>query len=469
MAGFARYALREPHEAAKLPFIAWNELFRFDWWGRRGAAIDAALSEGRGYVPPYGPPGLNPAPRVLADGCALAPYAVVPDPALIDGFRRRFAALHIKFAVYVAPLSDCDRSFAAVGPPGTGLPTTSPIRCLTPTSWPTRSASISWARGRRRTAALLPGSFARRCSGPRQARSPIRHPHRSDGVMLFNSVAFVFVFLPMAVVGYSLAGRAGRSAAAAWLVACSLVFYAGWNPVFVVLLVGSVAFNYACARAIVGSAARPARQSAVLIFGIAGNLGLLFYYKYLFPLLAFLHGLGLGGAAAAGSVVLPLGISFFTFTQLGYLVDCKERLMRPGRLLDYALFVTFFPHLIAGPILNSREIMPQFADPATLRLRADNLSVGVTMFAFGLAKKVLVADGVADIANSGFAHPAALALGDAWQAALAYSLQLYFDFSGYSDMALGLALMFGIRFPLNFNSPYKATSSSISGSAGTCR
>ncbi len=206
--------------------------------------------------------------------------------------------------------------------------------------------------------------------------------------MLFNSVAFVFVFLPLALVGYSLAGRAGQNAAAAWLVACSLVFYAWWNPVFVVLLVGSVAFNYACATAIVRSAGRP-----VLIFGIAGNLGALFYYKYLFPLLGFLHGLGLGGAAAAGSVVLPLGISFFTFTQLGYLVDCKERLMRPGRLLDYALFVTFFPHLIAGPILNGREIMPQFADPATLRLRADNLAVGFTMFAFGLAKKVLVADG----------------------------------------------------------------------------
>ncbi len=120
-AGFARYSLREPHEAAKLPFIAWNELFRFDWSGRRSAAIDAALSQGRGYVPPYGPPGLNPAPPVLADGCALAPYAVVPDRVLIDGFRRRFAALHIPFAVYVAPLSDCDGSFAAVGAAWHGL------------------------------------------------------------------------------------------------------------------------------------------------------------------------------------------------------------------------------------------------------------------------------------------------------------------------------------------------------------
>ncbi len=154
----------------------------------------------------------------------------------------------------------------------------------------------------------------------------------------------------------------------------------------------------------------------------------------------------------------PLGISFFTFTQIGYLLDCRNGLARDRSPLNYTLFVAFFPHLIAGPILHNREIMPQFADAATYRYSAHNLAAGLGIFLLGLLKKCLLADPCAAVVGPGFANPDALTFFPAWQVALSYSLQLYFDFSGYSDMAIGLARMFNVRFPLNFNSPYKARS-----------
>jgi D-alanyl-lipoteichoic acid acyltransferase DltB (MBOAT superfamily) len=185
------------------------------------------------------------------------------------------------------------------------------------------------------------------------------------------------------------------------------------------------------------------------------NLGALFYFKYLFSLLAFVKSAGIA-VPVIDDVILPLGISFYTFTQLGYLIDTRLGLVKERGVINYFLFVTFFPHLIVGPILHHREIMPQFAQTETYRFRPENLSVGGTMFVLGLAKKVLIADSLAGAANLGFDDPQHLALFASWGAALAYSLQLYFDFSGYSDMAIGLARMFGVRFPLNFNSPYKA-------------
>jgi len=274
--------------------------------------------------------------------------------------------------------------------------------------------------------------------------------------MLFNSLPFLLLFLPIALGGYYLAGALRPIAAAAWLCIVSLVFYMWWNPVFVALLLGSIAFNYITSRALLATEQRPRLQAWLLAGGIAANLGLLFYYKYLATLLGFLAAHGVIAHGMQG-MILPLGISFFTFTQLGFLLDCRAGVVRERGLVSYVLFVTFFPHLIAGPILHHKEMMPQFADRANYRFKAENLSVGGLIFIIGLAKKVLLADAIAPWAEAGFDRPDTLQLLAAWGTALAYALQLYFDFSGYSDMAMGLAKMFGIRFPLNFNSPYKST------------
>ena len=275
--------------------------------------------------------------------------------------------------------------------------------------------------------------------------------------MLFSSYIFIFVFMPVALAGFHLLCRLGRRPAAAWLVLASLVFYAWWNPPFVLMLAASIGFNYAAGEIICATKSRPRVQNAILIFAIAGNVGALVYYKYLTSIIAAAVSLGLTHVATP-DILLPLGISFFTFTQIGYLVDIKQEVAEDRGLLNYVLFVTFFPHLIAGPILHNREIMPQFGNGATYRFSAENLAVGLSIFAIGLAKKCLLADPLSAAVGSGFAAASGLPLLAAWNAALCYSLQLYFDFSGYSDMAIGLARMFNVQFPLNFNSPYKATS-----------
>ncbi len=275
--------------------------------------------------------------------------------------------------------------------------------------------------------------------------------------MLFNSYVFLFLFLPLALAGFYLAGRFGRRPAALWLVAMSLVFYAWWNVAFVVLLLISIAGNFACARLIGALSPRPKLQAAGLAAGIAANLAALIYYKYFAALLAFADRLAVVHLAVP-DIVLPLGISFFTFTQIGYLVDVRQGTAKERGLLNYVLFVTFFPHLIAGPILHHGEIMPQFGDAATYRPNGSNFAAGLSLFVIGLAKKCLLADPLSAAVGAGFAAAAGSPLFAAWNTALAYSLQLYFDFSGYSDMAIGIARMFNVQFPLNFNSPYKATS-----------
>jgi alginate O-acetyltransferase complex protein AlgI len=276
--------------------------------------------------------------------------------------------------------------------------------------------------------------------------------------MLFNSYVFLFVFLPISVVGYyALARWSGSRAAKIWLCLASFVFYGWWNPGFVLVLLGSIAFNYALSLRLHGEDTPGSHQSALLAFGVTANLLLLAYYKYFFPLLGFFDDIG-WSHFDYGSVILPIGISFFTFTQIGYLVDCREGLVPDRGLLNYVLFVTFFPHLIAGPILHHREIMPQFANEDSYRFKSANLAIGLTLFAFGLCKKVLLADAIAPWAESGFARTANIDFPNAWSVAVAYSMQLYFDFSGYSDMAIGIGIMFGIKLPLNFNSPYKSAS-----------
>ena len=275
--------------------------------------------------------------------------------------------------------------------------------------------------------------------------------------MLFNSFLFLLVFLPIALGIHYLLGAWKPRMAALWLCVASIVFYGWWNPQFVVLLAGSIVFNYLVSLAILSLATRPRLQVLVTALGVAADLLLLFHYKYFAAMVNFVGEMGFN-VGPMDALILPLGISFFTFTQIGYLLDCRAGVVNDRSPLSYVLFVTFFPHLIAGPILHHKEMMPQFSKRETYRFQADNLSVGGMLFVIGLAKKVLLADTIAPYADAGFAETGSVQFWGAWATALSYALQLYFDFSGYSDMALGLARMFGIRFPLNFNSPYKATS-----------
>jgi D-alanyl-lipoteichoic acid acyltransferase DltB (MBOAT superfamily) len=280
--------------------------------------------------------------------------------------------------------------------------------------------------------------------------------------VLFNSYVFIFAFLPITLAVFYLLGAYWRRADAAvtWLVLASLFFYGWWDPRYLALIIASMAFNYrvglSLSRSLEG---RGRRRSALLAFGIGANLALLCYYKYASFLVTNLDvAFDLGWSLE--SIVLPLGISFFTFTQIAYLVDAARGEAREYNAMHYALFVTFYPHLIAGPVLHHKEMMPQFADPATYRPRWSNFAIGLTIFFVGLFKKVIIADNFARATSAFDAASQGTPIGffDAWTSAFAYAFQLYFDFSGYSDMAIGIAYMFGIRLPLNFHSPYQATS-----------
>ncbi|GAB4178328.1 MAG: MBOAT family protein [Rhodocyclaceae bacterium] len=278
--------------------------------------------------------------------------------------------------------------------------------------------------------------------------------------MLFNSPEFIYLFLPVALAGYFGLARWSHRVAATWLTAASLFFYGWWNPAYVGLLLGSIFFNYAMGLVLARESLRPreARRSALLALAVGVDLGLLAYFKYANFFLESANAV-LGTRWHAGDIILPLGISFFTFTQIAFLVDAWRGIAREFNFIHYGLFVTYFPHLIAGPVLHHKEMMPQFGRPATYRPDWENLAVGLTIFAIGLFKKVVLADGVADYARPVFAAAGegpALSFLEAWGGALAYTLQLYFDFSGYSDMAIGISRLFGVTLPLNFNSPYQA-------------
>lgn len=277
--------------------------------------------------------------------------------------------------------------------------------------------------------------------------------------MLFNSFIFVFLFLPVTLVVFYAAAQYGRRPAVAWLVVASIIFYGWWEPAFVILLLSSIMWNYLIGLGIQSSKGSEKKQSLLLTMGITVNLIVLFYYKYLDFVFDRLEKIGINIDIDTSGIILPLGISFYTFTQIAYLIDCRADIARGRRLLDYFLFVTFFPHLIAGPILHHREMMPQFEDPSTYKFKLKNLLVGLVIFVIGLSKKVLIADPLSPVVGLGFDTVfKQVSFFEAWSVVLAYSMQLYFDFSGYSDMAIGLACMFGIKFPANFNSPYKATS-----------
>jgi alginate O-acetyltransferase complex protein AlgI len=273
--------------------------------------------------------------------------------------------------------------------------------------------------------------------------------------VLFNSVEFIFVFLPFCLLlFFYLAKHWGNEAAIFGLVACSLIFYGWWNPKYLVLLMTSMIFNYH-----VGSLLSRNRNKKLLTISIALNLLSIGYFKYAGFILFNINTLS-GENWNLGTIILPLAISFFTFQQISYLVDSYRGITKEYSFLHYALFVSFFPQLIAGPIVHHKEMLPQFSRAQSYQINSLDIKIGLSIFAIGLFKKTVLADGVAVYATPIFLSAYIgnnIDLFMAWGGALAYTFQLYFDFSGYSDMAIGLARLFGIVLPLNFYSPYKAS------------
>jgi len=282
--------------------------------------------------------------------------------------------------------------------------------------------------------------------------------------MLFNSYAFIFFFFPIVLVGFFLIGKRNARAAAGFLALASLFFYGWWSVQALPLLLGSICFNYwAGLRLTPGPGRTDPGRKKMLVFALVVNLGVLAVFKYANFFVANVN----DGLAAAGyspismlHIALPIGISFYTFTQIAFLVDCWQGKVHERSFVHYLLFVTYFPHLIAGPVLHHAQMMPQFANPATYRVDYDKVALGLAIFVFGLGKKLLIGDPMgeyADLMFNGVHKGLTPTMGTAWVGVLAYTLQIYFDFSGYSDMAVGLSLCLGVQLPLNFNSPYKST------------
>lgn len=280
--------------------------------------------------------------------------------------------------------------------------------------------------------------------------------------MLFTTVEFLLLYLPVTVVMFFWLGRRSHTLAAGWLFLASLFFYGWWDARYVLLLLASIAFNFTVGTRISNAVAQqqPVSARRWLIFGIAANLSLLGFFKYAAFTVTSANSL-LDAAWPVPEITLPLGISFFTFTQIAFLADARAGLVRDYNPVHYGLFVTIFPHLIAGPILHHKQMMPQFAKPETYRFCADHLADGLGILLLGLAKKLILADRFGEFANFGFegaTQGEPLTFFAAWGAALSYTFQIYFDFSGYSDMAIGLGRMLNVRLPINFSSPYQSLS-----------
>ena len=274
--------------------------------------------------------------------------------------------------------------------------------------------------------------------------------------MLFNSYEFIFLFLPVTLSGYFVLNRKKlATAAAVWLTVASLFFYAYWDLRYLPLLLGSICFNYAAGSILGRGRLSSGNKKILLASGISCNILLLGYYKYLNFFISNVNHF-LAFRFGPLDLLLPLGISFFTFTQIAFLVDNYKGKAREYNFLNYILFVAFFPHLIAGPIIHHAEMMPQFYSLKNKILNWKNIMVGLSLFSMGLFKKVAIADTLSAAAAKGFDVADTLNFFSAWVTSLSFTMQLYFDFSGYTDMALGLALMFNIALPRNFNSPYKA-------------
>ncbi len=269
--------------------------------------------------------------------------------------------------------------------------------------------------------------------------------------MLFNSYVYIFFFLPLAFICYFyLVHKRVCIGAKSLLIFASLFFYAYWNISYLPLILFSLLFNFSIAQYIVA-------KKSVLFLGIGTNLALLFYYKYTDFFLSNLNSM-FNTQIGLLHLALPLAISFYTFQQIAYLIDSYKGETQEYDFLNYTLFVTFFPQLIAGPIVHHKEMMPQFYTKWNIPLNYKNVVLGLFLFSIGLFKKVIIADSFAQWANNGFDIAQKLYFIEAWITSLSYTFQIYFDFSGYTDMALGSALLFNIKLPINFNSPYKATS-----------
>jgi len=280
--------------------------------------------------------------------------------------------------------------------------------------------------------------------------------------MLFNSFEFIFAFLPLTLLGFYVLGRPGRLWALSWLCVASFVFYAWWRPVNVLIIAPSIIINFVIAcwlQRLRLDERRPLTARLVLLLGIVFNVAFLGYFKYA----DFLRGVSNDLFATdfvLTHVILPLGISFITFQKIAFLIDVHSGRVKSFGFGEYCLFVLFFPQLIAGPIVHYQEVMPQFR-AVERRPGLEDVAVGLTLFAIGLFKKSVIADSLSPLVASLYQHAAdgrAVSLIPAWMAALGFTLQIYFDFSGYSDMALGLARFFGVRLPANFDSPLRARS-----------
>ncbi len=275
--------------------------------------------------------------------------------------------------------------------------------------------------------------------------------------LLFNSYAFIFLFLPIAFLFYFYLNHKGFSSLSKlFLLFSSLFFYSWWNIIYLPLILFSMFFNYAIGLKIAKNATETfIKKKPLLIFGLVVNVSLLGYFKY-YDFFITNANLLLDTNFSLMHIALPLAISFFTFQQIAYLSDSYSGRVKENNFINYALFVTFFPQLIAGPIVHHKQMMPQFASHGSKSLNYENIAKGIFIFAIGLFKKVVIADTFAQWSNYGFSSPYDLNLIEAWVASLSFGFQLYFDFSGYTDMAIGIALLFNIKLPVNFKSPYRA-------------
>ena len=276
--------------------------------------------------------------------------------------------------------------------------------------------------------------------------------------MVFHSYLFVLVFLPLAVAGYHMINKTDYfDIAKVFLLCMSLWFYSYLNIKALPVLVASILLNYAIVLFLFRERCAPVVRKGALIAGILLNLSSLIYFKYL-GFFEVISDKLFGTAFAFASLLLPLGISFFTFQQIAYLIDSYRDFAVRYHFLDYALFVSFFPKITVGPIVLSTELIPQFNDSLRKKVDYGNLSKGLVSFSFGLAKKVLLADTLAGYTDWGFSNIPSLGSVNALLVMLAYTMQIYFDFSGYCDMASGICLMLNFDLPVNFDSPYKAKS-----------
>jgi alginate O-acetyltransferase complex protein AlgI len=279
--------------------------------------------------------------------------------------------------------------------------------------------------------------------------------------MLFNSYEFIFIFLPIVFIGYYLIAKTSHPGAIIWLAFASLFFYGYWSLYSLPILVSSVCINYWFGLQVSNQQSK--HRKTMLVLALIFNLSLLAYFKYTnffidnTNILRSILGLN---PIQFLNIVLPIGISFFTFTQIAFIMDSYQDKVKERKFFDYLLFVTFFPHLIAGPVIHHAQVMPQFLNLDNFKINTEKIVLGIVIFTIGLSKKLLLADPLgeyADILFNGVNSGLNPQLMISWMGSFAYTLQLYFDFSGYSDMAVGLSLLFGIWLPINFNAPFKAT------------